>query len=971
MACSNVLEASEEKSNGTKISRLLIDGGTYVSRIYFDSFHPPGTLPQILRREKKKLQKGKKSGLIRDVQWKKLFPSAGSPTSKTFDMTLLHFLIREIYLHQMDARSKWNTMPEESDQSALANLIRIRCFRNEISHSCSTGIPNDDFEDMWNDISSALVALGFDQTEIDRLYNEPIDPHTHERVKEANELWKLAQEINARLEVVERDVQQLREKLSNIQVSEPRTESEPDSYLPDEVTNVFGRDEQIKEVIEVIQSGREAAVVITGGPGFGKTTVAIKAAYKLVQEHGKSVMFCDLTSIKTLRDVETLMLLTCSSHTSPDNPQHWLFNWSKELKSSVTFVLDNADDVVDRDCEEFLKFLSGIRTFSRQKVTFITTSRREFGESIRQTRIVRLGHLPSEEAKQILWSRMTNPDSFKECLSKDEQLINLCGYVPLALCIAGSLLSKGVYTEDELVTQLETEPTAVLQCNRRPTKETSVEKSITISMEALDTYEKQALILLSSFPGSFNDEVAKFLIRKVCSTAEGDQASLILCELTDRSLLEKPSFQRYQVHSLIQAFSRKFSRENYPNLLTEGEKLACAHFISRIDNNAKQYWSKDTCKAAIDSFTEERHNFEHFLQVYIRGIQNQEHTTVEICETFFDDFLQKCMYLEKCLQPSFYIQILESLLTSPEPEIQQPVKRVELLCLLGHEMRKIGWKIGEKTKYADYMKKANQLFSEYEHEFKTQALSEVFYRQSYARYLLQRNETTGPDSAENGTGPDWEYKTALHICEEKYPDHPETAATLMFAGRYAKRRHDYDDVIDKYNRALDIFETQLGLHLMTAQCYKDIADFLFAYDKKESYLDVTLKCYQQAFGMIRELEMDDQKESILTLKNYGVCQINNGNFQKGEKLLLKAESVAERELEENHPWKVLVKTEQAVFYKKARRREEMAAALKEGLEMHYKIVGKRTLDELRNKHVIREVLNCYPELFPPEKYPRS
>ena len=960
MACPSVLEASKEKSNGTKILRLLIDGGTYVSRKYFDSFHPPGTLPQIISREKKKLEKAKRKRLIRDDQWKKLFPSDGSPNLEEFDITLWHFLIREIYLADEIDGSTWNTMPKESDQSPLANLIRIRCFRNEINHSGSTAIPNDVFEDMWAIISSALVALGLDKTELDRLKNEPIDHRTIERVKEDNERWKLAQELNGRLENVEKrlenvegDAQQLKERFSTIQVSEPRIESEPDSYLPDEVAGVFGRDKQIKEVIEVIR--QEATVVITGGPGLGKTTVATKAAYKLKQEHGRRLLFCDLTSTKKSHDVANLMLGKCSNHTSIDNPQHWLFNWSKKLKSSVTFVLDNADDVVDSECEEFLKFLSDIRTYSIQKVTFIITSRREFGEGIIQSRIVRLGQLPSEEAKQVLWSRMTNRNSFKESLSKAEQLIKLCGFVPLALRIAGSLLSK-VYTEDELVTQLETEPIAVLQSNRRPTKETSVEKSINISMVALDTCEQQALILLSSFPGSFNGEAAKFLIRKVCPTTYGDQASLILCELIDRSLVEKPSSQKYQVHSLIQAFSRKFSRENYPTLLTEGEKLACAHFISRIDNNAKQYWSKDTCKAAIDSFSEERHNFEHFLQVYIRGIQNQEHTTGEICETFFDDFLQKCMYLEKCLQPSFYIQILESLLTSPEPEIKQPVKRVELLCLLGHEMRKKG----EKSKYIDYMKKANQLFSEYEHEFKTQALSEVFYRQSYARYL----------SEGNGKGPNMEYKTALRICEEKYPDHPETAATLLFAGRYARRCHYYDDVIDKYNRAKDIFETQLGLHLMTAQCYKDIADFLFASDVTESYLDKTLACYQKAFDMMRELKTDDQKESILMLKNYGKCQIKNGNFEKGEKLLLKAESIAERELEENHQWKVSVKTEQAVLYKEAVRLQEMEAALKEGLEMHYKIAEKRTLHGLVNKRVIREVLNCHPELFPQEQYPR-
>ena len=65
-----------------------------------------------------------------------------------------------------------------------------------------------------------------------------------------------------------------------------------------------------------------------------------------------------------------------------------------------------------------------------------------------------------------------------------------------------------------------------------------------------------------------------------------------------------------------------------------------------------------------------------------------------------------------------------------------------------------------------------------------------------------------------------------------------------------------------------------------------------------------------------------------------------------------------------------MKTEQAVFYKKAARIEEMEAAMKEGLEMHYKIAKKRTFDGLGNQRGIREVLSCYPELFPEEQYPR-
>jgi len=135
--------------------------------------------------------------------------------------------------------------------------------------------------------------------------------------------------------------------------------------------------------------------------------------------------------------------------------------------------------------------------------------------------------------------------------------------------------------------------------------------------------------------------------------------------------------------------------------------MACAHFMSRLDENAKMHWSKYTCKASIESFIEDRHNFEHFLTVFSLGIKNQDQKITNDCKTFLEDFLQKCMYLEKCVQPKFYTQFLERLLESSKREIQ-PVHTVELLCLLGHEMRKVG----QNEKYNTYMAKAIQLYSE-------------------------------------------------------------------------------------------------------------------------------------------------------------------------------------------------------------------------------------------------------------------
>ena len=506
-----------------------------------------------------------------------------------------------------------------------------------------------------------------------------------------------------------------------------------------------------------------------------------------------------------------------------------------------------------------------------------------------------------EEANKVVSSRMrvSNFGSTAQKLSKAEKLVELCGYVPLALCVAGSLLSKGVYTEDELISRLEEEPTDVLQCDRRPSNETSVAKSIRTSLLALDDCEQQSLILLCSLPGSFNAKAAKFLISEAClSTSESESIS-ILGELIDRSLVEQPRSQRYEIHSLIRASARKFGQEKFPELFAEGEKMACAYFISCIAENAQLYWGKDTCKASLESFNKDRHNFEHFLPIYCQEIQNRDQKITDTCKSFLDDLSLKCMYLERCIQSKFYIQFLEGLLKSFKPEIQ-PVHTVELLCLLGHEMRKEG----DDEWYTNYMEEANKLYLENITEFETRALSHVIYLQSYARLL---SEGRVP-SVHN---PKVLYDKATKICGDKLPEDPERAATLLFAGRYAKRRKEYDEAAEKFKQALSLFEQLLGDHYMTAQCIKDIADYLFS--ASETYLDDPLTLYKMAMEVLEKLGVDDHKESILTLKNYGSCHMANGDFEEAMKLFQRAERVAERELDKDHRWKVMIKTQKALL----------------------------------------------------------
>ena len=744
---STLLEASEEKTNGTRLARLLIDGGTRALRTFFDSIHPPNTLQAVLRINLGRLQILKSRRAIFDSQWEELYPSSGDPPdSKTFDITLLHLLLREICVLVAPATG-WNDLPNESDLSPEAHIVRIKYFRNELCHSISTSISDAEFNDKWNQISRSLTSLGFDQNEINRLKNEPIDHSTDNRVKSEVQKWTL--DFEAIMQGLKQEVNQMKDEMARMKESSLRKSADGlVNCLPDEVP-IFGRSQEIREVIDAVQTERVAAVMITGGPGFGKTTVANKVAHELVanQRYRNTVLFCPLRSKKTVFDVAISMILACSKNHSqpPENPQHWLLNWSKQLTENVTLVLDNADDVLESDERtQFGRTLRDMRILSGQKVTFVVTTRRVFKNSSLKMTEVRLKALSLEESKKVLGSQRPDP-SFQKDLCKTEKLAELCGCVPLALCIVGSLLSD--YTEDELIKSLEEKPLEVLREDE--SDDNSVEKAIKTSFDVLGKTEQEALILLSAFPGSFSSEAAKAVITNYtgCST----QAISLLRSLKNRSLVEQPVSNRYQIHPLIQAFLKKMDEDT--QIVDWGRTAASAYFISRLADNAGLYWRKDTCKESIELFNKDRHNFEYVIKACIYGLSNKDPDVVIIMETMLEKaspISSIYLYLEKCLPPTVYVEFLEVSYKLSRSSKQPASKKVMLLCLLGHESRKAG----DLNKYKDYMQMAKEVHSQNPVEFDKDKLAEAFYHNNFARFLAEEGKF---DEAKHNTTFVWRY----------------------------------------------------------------------------------------------------------------------------------------------------------------------------------------------------------------------
>ncbi|KAJ7375235.1 hypothetical protein OS493_001979 [Desmophyllum pertusum] len=120
--------------------------------------------------------------------------------------------------------------------------------------------------------------------------------------------------------------------------------------------------------------------------------------------------------------------------------------------------------------------------------------------------------------------------------------------------------------------------------------------------------------------------------------------------------------------------------------------------------------------------------------------------------------------------------------------------------------------------------------------------------------------------------------------------------------------------------------------------------------------------------MFEDLGMSGSKEIVLTLKNFGLCHMRKDNFSECMNLLTKAERVAEQELEKDHNWKVLIKTELPFLHEKMGHPDQAKDVMLEGLVDEHKT--NLSIAKMGNKHKIREFINRYPDTFPEEDVPR-
>ena len=185
---------TKETLNYAKLCRLLVEVGSLVLKDSFDKVCSPANLHTVLAHpsNQAKLLTLRKKRVLNISQWYRLYPDIRSSVSSKFlDSSLLLLLLRNIFGLTLPA-SSLNNLPPWSDTSTVADITRIKFFRDKIySHVTQASVDDPTFSLYWNNIKETFLRIGGAHYEniINDLETDHMDPDIEEHYQGLLREW--------------------------------------------------------------------------------------------------------------------------------------------------------------------------------------------------------------------------------------------------------------------------------------------------------------------------------------------------------------------------------------------------------------------------------------------------------------------------------------------------------------------------------------------------------------------------------------------------------------------------------------------------------------------------------------------------------------------------------------------------------------------------------------------------------------
>jgi len=306
--------------------------------------------------------------------------------------------------------------------------------------------------------------------------------------------------------------------------------------IPSPPPDFTGRDDDIEYLLERFGQGT-TITGLRGMGGIGKTALAFKLAEKLIDRYPDGQIFVNMngTSDEPLTAAEAMSQIIHAYETDARLPAieselSGLYR-SKLHSKKVLILLDNAAN--DDQVRPLLPPSScGLIVTSREKFTLPGLIEKD------------LNIMPSPDACALLLKIASRIGDHAE------ELARLCGYLPLALRAASSLLANELdLSIAEYLKELRNERTRLERIGGEGV-ELDVEASFNLSYSRLKQDEARVFRLLSIFPAGFDANAEEFLCK--------DKGHKRLSKLVRWSLVDfYERNNRYRLHDLARIFAAK------------------------------------------------------------------------------------------------------------------------------------------------------------------------------------------------------------------------------------------------------------------------------------------------------------------------------------------------------------------------------------------------------------------------------
>lgn len=313
--------------------------------------------------------------------------------------------------------------------------------------------------------------------------------------------------------------------------------------LPPAAPSLLGRNDELTVLRQQAVTG--GAVAFVGPAGVGKTSLVATAVHELKPHFADGLFWIDLRGMDD-QPVTSRVVLTRLAHrlgvATPEIPleeselvdvMRWLMAGRKML-----VVLDNAAD--EAQVRPLLTDTPGCLT--------VITSRKSL-TGLEGVRRLRVGLLTGAECVELL-STIVGAERVKAETEAAAELVDLCGYLPLAVRIVGNRLASRPSWSVELLVD------ALRDVNARlfalSAGDLQVRTAFEMSYRRLSSHAARLFRRLVVVPGpSFGFDLARQL-----ADVAGPSPWALLDELAEANLIQPAAVSaRYQYHDLIRLFA--------------------------------------------------------------------------------------------------------------------------------------------------------------------------------------------------------------------------------------------------------------------------------------------------------------------------------------------------------------------------------------------------------------------------------